>query len=219
MPDSARVRGTDRRRARGNLIRSPHRHSDTEVLSVADTGAVPGREGCALLPIGSCGRSLETGSMTDRRIRGEAAARAELARRAARSEGLDARREGARGKRSRRRPSDLGLHLDRSPESRPAARGAGLERFLDVLDRERLAPVEALLLLRVAASEATLVELAAALDREVITIRRTAGDLIGRGLLRQRSTPRGPVLEIMPTGLRALGRVAQPLDLSQPAEA
>jgi len=93
-----------------------------------------------------------------------------------------------------------------------------LERFLDVLDRERLAPVEVLLLLRIAASEATLAELAAALDREVITIRRTAGDLIGRGLLRQRSTPRGPVLEIMPTGLRALGRVAQPLDLSQPAE-
>jgi hypothetical protein len=94
-----------------------------------------------------------------------------------------------------------------------------LERLLDALDRERLAPVEALLLLRVAASEATLVELAAALDREVTTIRRTAGDLIGRGLLRQRSAPRGPVLEIMPAGLRALGRLAQPLDLSQQAEA
>jgi hypothetical protein len=53
----------------------------------------------------------------------------------------------------------------------------------------------------------------------VITIRRTAGDLIGRGLLRQRSAPRGPVLEIMPTGLRALARLAQPLDLLQQAEA
>jgi hypothetical protein len=157
--------------------------------------------------------------MTDRRIRGEAAARAELPRRAARTEGLDARRDGARRKRPRRRPSGLGLHLDRSPESRPSAGGAGVERFLDVLDRERLAPVEVLLLLRVAASEATLAELAAALDREVITIRRTAGDLIGRGLLRQRSASRGPVLEIMPTGLRALGRLTQPLDLSQQAAA
>jgi hypothetical protein len=157
--------------------------------------------------------------MTDRRIRSEAAARAELPRRAAHTEGFDARREGARRKRSRRRPSDLGLHIDRSPESRPSARGAGLERFLDVLDRERLAPVEVLLLLRIAASEATVAELAAALDREVITIRRTAGDLIGRGLLRQRSAPRGPVLEIMPPGLRALARLAQALDLSQQVEA
>jgi hypothetical protein len=157
--------------------------------------------------------------MTDRRIRGEAAARAELPRRAARTEGLDARRGGARRKPSRRRPSDFGLHLDRSPESRPSAAGSGLERFLDALDRERLAPVEVLLLLRVAASEATLVELAAALDREVITIRRTAGDLIGRGLLRQRSASRGPVLAIMPTGLRALGRLVQPPDPSQHAAA
>jgi len=94
-----------------------------------------------------------------------------------------------------------------------------LERLLDALDRERLVPVEVLLLLRVAASEATLVELAAALDREVITIRRTAGDLIGRGLIRQRSASRGPVLAIMPTGLRALGRLAQPLDLWQQAAA
>ena len=86
-----------------------------------------------------------------------------------------------------------------------------------MLDRERLAPVEVLVLLHVAASEATVAELAAALDREVITIRRTAGDLIGRGLLRQRSAPRGPVLEVMPTGLRALDRLAQPLDLSQQA--
>jgi hypothetical protein len=157
--------------------------------------------------------------MTDRRIRGEAAARAELHRRAARTEDIEARREAAGRKRSRRRPSDVGLHLDVAPESRLSARGADLERFLDVLDRERLAPVEVLVLLRVAASEATLAELAAALDREVITIRRTAGDLIGRGLLRQRSAPRGPVLEIMPTGLRALGRLAQPLDPSQQAAA
>jgi hypothetical protein len=156
--------------------------------------------------------------MTDRRIRGEAAAGAELPRRAARK-GLDARREGARRKRSSRRPSAHGLHVDRTPESRPSAGGPGLERLLDALDRERLAPVEVLLLLRVAESEATLVELATALDREVITIRRTAGDLIGRGLLRQRSASRGPVLAIMPTGLRALGRLAQPLDPSPQAAA
>jgi hypothetical protein len=94
-----------------------------------------------------------------------------------------------------------------------------LERFLDAVDRERLAPVEVLLLLRVAATEATLVELAAALDREVITIRRAAGDLIGRGLLRQRSASHGQVLAIMPTGLRALRRLAQPLDLSHQPQA
>jgi hypothetical protein len=45
-------------------------------------------------------------------------------------------------------------------------RDATLERLLDMLDRERLAPLEVLLLLRVATSEATVVELAAALDRE-----------------------------------------------------
>jgi hypothetical protein len=157
--------------------------------------------------------------MTNRRTRGEAAARAELHRRAAHREDTEARREGARRTRARRRPSELGLHPDRSPDPRPCGRGSGLERFLDVLDRERLAPVEVLVLLRVAASEATVAELAAALDREVITIRRTAGDLIGRGLLRQRSASRGPVLAIMPTGLQALRRLAQPLDLSQQAAA
>jgi hypothetical protein len=157
--------------------------------------------------------------MTDRRIRGEAAARAELPRRAAHTEDIEARREAARRKRSHRRPSDLGLHVDRSPDSRPSAHGSGAERFLDVLDRERLAPVEVLLLLRVAASEATVAELAAALDREVITIRRTAGGLTGRGLVRQRAAPRGRVLEVMPTGLRVLDRLAQTLDLSQQSEA
>jgi hypothetical protein len=79
--------------------------------------------------------------------------------------------------------------------------------------------VEVLLLLRVAASGATVAELAAALDREVITIRRTAGDLVGRGLVRQRAAPRGRVLEVMPTGLRVLDRLAQPLDLSQQSDA
>ena len=148
--------------------------------------------------------------MTDRRTRGEAAARAELPRRAAHTEDIEARREAARRERS---------HRDRSPDSRPSAHGSGAERFLDVLDRERLAPVEVLLLLRVAASEATVAELAAALDREVITIRRTAGGLIGRGLVRQRAAPRGRVLEVMPTGLRVLDRLAQTLDLSQQSEA
>jgi hypothetical protein len=152
--------------------------------------------------------------MTNGRIRGEGGARTELHRRAAHTEDIEARREAARRMRPRGRPWDLELHRDRSPDARPSARRSGAERFLDVLDRERLAPLEALLLLRIAASEATLAELAAALDREVITIRRTAGDLIGRGLLRQRSAPRGPVLEVMPTGLRVLDRV-QPVDLSR----
>ena len=155
--------------------------------------------------------------MTERRIRGEAAARAALPRRAAHAEDIEARREAGRRTRSHRRPSDLGPHLDRSPDSRPWGRGSGSEQFLEVLDRERLAPVDVLVLLHVAASEVTVAELAAALDREVITIRRTAGDLIGRGLVRRRSAPRGPVLAVMPTGLRVLDRLAPPLDLSPQA--
>jgi DNA-binding MarR family transcriptional regulator len=156
--------------------------------------------------------------MTNRRIRGETAARAELHRRAAHTKGLDARREGARRKRSHRRPSDLGRHPDGSPESVPTDPGSGLEGFLDVLDRERLAPVEVLVLLRIAATESTLGELAAVLDREAMTIRRTVGDLIGRGLVRQRSAARGSVLEVMPTGRRLLDRLTE-LDLLQSAEA
>ena len=93
-------------------------------------------------------------------------------------------------------------------------RDAALERFLDMLDRERLAPLEVLVLLRVATSEPTVVELAAALDREPITIRRAAAGLIGRGLLRQRPARRGLVLETMPSGLSALSRLAEPLDRS-----
>src|SRR4051812_25428742 len=62
-------------------------------LGVADAGARPAGEGCALLPIGTCGRSLETEPMTNRRTRGEVATHAERPRRAARTEGPDARRE------------------------------------------------------------------------------------------------------------------------------
>ena len=89
---------------------------------------------------------------------------------------------------------------------------------MHVLDRERLAPVDVLLLLRVAASEATVVELADALDREPIAIRRAAGALIACGLLRQRSARRGLVLETMPSGLVTLSRLAQPLDVSLRSE-
>jgi hypothetical protein len=153
--------------------------------------------------------------MTETRIRGELAVGAELHDGAAHTEGTGSRRDDARRKRSsRRRPSEFGAHVDRSAASKRSTRDAGLERFMDVLDRERLAPVDVLLLLRVAASEATVVELAAALDREPIAMRRAAGGLIGRGLLRQRWARRGLVLETMPSGLLALSRLAQSLDLT-----
>jgi hypothetical protein len=157
--------------------------------------------------------------MTETRIRGKLAAGAELHDGAAHTEGTGSRRDDVRRLRSsRRRPSDLGAHVDRSAASKRSTRDSVLERFMDVLDRERLAPVDVLLLLRVAASEATVVELATALNREPIAIRRAAGGLIARGLLRQRSARRGLVLETMPSGLVALSRLAQPLDVSLRSE-
>jgi hypothetical protein len=152
--------------------------------------------------------------MTERLIRGEATAGAEC-HGAGRGEGTSSRGDDVRGRRSpRRRASGLGPRADRSPAAKRSMHDPALERFLDVLDRERLAPVEVLLLHRVAASDATVVELAAALDRDPVAIRRAAAGLIRRGLLRQRAGRRGLVLEAMPSGLSALSRLADPLDLS-----
>jgi hypothetical protein len=157
--------------------------------------------------------------MTETRVRGESAAGAARHAAAAHNDGTAARRDAARRTRSRRRPADFGPHLAPSATPSRSTRDSALERFLELLDRERLAPLDVLLLLRVAASEATVVELAAALDREPIAIRRAAGGLIGRGLLRQRSARRGLLLEAMPSGLLALSRLARPLDLVPQHEA
>jgi hypothetical protein len=136
---------------------------------------------------------------------------------AGRAEGAGSRRDDAHRRRSPRgRASGLRPGDDRSPAKR-STRDSGLEGFLDALDRERLGPVEVLLLLRVAASEATIVELAAALDRDPVTVRRAAAGLIGRGLLRQRPARRGLVLETMPSGVSALSRLAEPPDRLLPS--
>jgi DNA-binding MarR family transcriptional regulator len=97
-----------------------------------------------------------------------------------------------------------------STAAEPLSEGSALERFLDVMDRERLAPVEALVLLRLAAADATVSELASGLNREPATIRRSASDLIGRGLLRRRAASRGHVLQTTLSGLAALGRLKRP---------
>lgn len=166
-----------------------------------------------MLPIGFSAGLPDTGSMTKTRMRGETAVGASLHAGAAHNDGTPARRDAARRTRPRRRPPDSGPHIDRSGASNRSTRDSALERFLDLLDRERFAPLDVLLLLRVAASDATVAELAAALDREPIAIRRAAGGLVGRGLLRQRSARGGLVLEAMPSGLLALRRLARPLDL------
>ena len=98
-----------------------------------------------------------------------------------------------------------------SAPASPAAVGA-LERLVDVLDRERLKPVEVLVIARLTASEATVSELARDLDRDVAAIRSAAGDLVGRGLLRHRSAPRGQVLGTTVSGMAALSRLAGPLN-------
>jgi hypothetical protein len=152
--------------------------------------------------------------MTQRFIRGAASAGAEGTH-AVRAAGTGWRRDAVRRRRSPRpAPVRFGPRADRSPAPKRSMNDPALERFLDALDRERLAPVEALLLLRVAASETTVVELAAALDRDPVAIRRAAADLTGRGLLRQRPARRGLVLETMPSGRSALSRLGEPPNLS-----
>jgi hypothetical protein len=152
--------------------------------------------------------------MTERFIRGEATAGAEC-HGAGRAEGTGSGRDDVHRRRSpRRRASGFGPRADRSRAAKRSMHDPALERFLDVLDRERLAPVEVRLLLRVAASDATVVEHAAELDRDPVAIRRAATRLARRGLLRQRAARRGLVLEAMPSGLSALSRLAEPLDLS-----
>jgi DNA-binding MarR family transcriptional regulator len=151
--------------------------------------------------------------MTERFIRDEASAGAER-HGAGRAEGTASRHDDVRRRRSpRRRASGFGPRIDRSAVKR-SIHDPAVEDFVDALDRERLAPVEILLLLRVAASEATVVELAAALDRDPAAIRRAAAGLVGRGLLRQRAARRGLVLEMTPSGLAALSRLAEQLELA-----
>jgi DNA-binding MarR family transcriptional regulator len=105
-----------------------------------------------------------------------------------------------------------------SPAAEPRSEGSALERFLDVMDGERLAPVEALVLLRLAAADVTVRELASDLHREPATIRRAADDLIGRGLLRRRAASRGQVLQTTLSGLAALRRLKRPLEQATPPE-
>jgi DNA-binding MarR family transcriptional regulator len=100
---------------------------------------------------------------------------------------------------------------------------APLVRFLDELDRARLAPMDVLLLLRLAEAEVTVLQLADELDRRPETIRRAAAGLVARGLVRRRShgTERwAHVFTATPRGLDVLRRLRPPLrsEITAPAQ-
>ncbi|HEX2104785.1 MAG TPA: hypothetical protein VHF51_14105 [Solirubrobacteraceae bacterium] len=83
-------------------------------------------------------------------------------------------------------------------------------RLLDAIDRARLTTMDVLLLLHVADVEATVVDLAARLDRRPVDVRRAAAPLVARGLLRRRSdrtVPWGLTFTATVAGLDLLRRV------------
>jgi DNA-binding MarR family transcriptional regulator len=87
---------------------------------------------------------------------------------------------------------------------------ARVVRFLDAIDRARLTPMDVLLLLHVAEAQATVVDLANQLDRRPADLRRAAGRLVARGLLRRRAdgtVPWGLVYTATASGLDVLARV------------
>jgi len=59
--------------------------------------------------------------------------------------------------------------------------------LLDAIDRARLSPIEALVLMHVAHEDATVGDLAQTLDRRPADARRATARLVSRGLLRRRS--------------------------------
>ena len=87
---------------------------------------------------------------------------------------------------------------------------APVTRFLDAIDRARLTPMDVLLLLHVAEAEASVVDLANHLDRRPADVRRAAGRLLARGLLRRRAdgkAPWGLVFTATASGLDVLARL------------
>jgi DNA-binding MarR family transcriptional regulator len=60
------------------------------------------------------------------------------------------------------------------------------------MDRARLTPIDVLVLLHAADAEATVMKLAERLDRRPADIRRAAGRLVARGLLRRRRNRTAP---------------------------
>jgi DNA-binding MarR family transcriptional regulator len=105
-----------------------------------------------------------------------------------------------------------------------ALASVSLDRFLDLVHREDLSPVDLRVLLRVTDREATVRELANSMGQPPIVLRRASARLVARGLLRRRRRPtRHHRLEVTlattATGMGALCRVTQALgvDLAVPA--
>jgi DNA-binding MarR family transcriptional regulator len=91
---------------------------------------------------------------------------------------------------------------------RPLPRGAtgGFDRVLDMLERRRLPPTEARLLLALIHREAAVGDLAETLERHESTVARAGRRLAARGLVR-RNLPAGgsaTVLSITPAGLATI---------------
>ena len=119
---------------------------------------------------------------------------------------------------SRRRDTHRNRGAD--PSQWNAARTDGrapVVRFLDAIDRARLTPMEVLVLLHVAESQATVVDLANQLDRRPADVRRATGRLVARGLLRRRADRTGLsglVFTATASGLELLAALEVPSSLA-----
>jgi DNA-binding MarR family transcriptional regulator len=93
-------------------------------------------------------------------------------------------------------------------------RSLSLDRFLELVHREDLSPVDLRVLLRVTNREATVRELASSMGLPPTVIRRASGRLVARGLLRRRRRRTGDhrlevMLETTASGMHALLRVTE----------
>jgi DNA-binding MarR family transcriptional regulator len=99
-----------------------------------------------------------------------------------------------------------------------ALAGVSLDRFLELLHREDLSPVDVRVLLRVTDREATVRELANSTGQHAAVVRRASTHLVARGLLRRRRRPTADrrldvTLAATASGMDALCRVTHALGL------
>jgi DNA-binding IclR family transcriptional regulator len=109
-----------------------------------------------------------------------------------------------------RRDLRIGRGADTPPANASPTNGRAVVLLLDGIDRARLTALDVLLLLQVADVGATVVDLAAQLDRRPAEVRRATARLVARGLLRRRSdrtVPWGLTFTATEAGLDLLRRL------------
>jgi hypothetical protein len=112
--------------------------------------------------------------------------------------------------RTNRIPRPTDRRRSRPGHARPSAAPSSVDVALDLLEQQRLSPMELRILLAIRDRERTESELVRSLGRRTMEVRPSAGALYARGLLRWRYLPNGEgsAFAVTAAGRRALAPIA-----------